>query len=69
MSEEARSHLSHHLNNSLTCIYLSVELGDLDAIRDALDHIVDDLNRVGIRSGSTLKRFERLNGLKGGGGS
>ena len=71
MSEDARKYLGHHLNNSLFVLITSLETGDIDCAKEAAGHMVEDLNRVGIRSGGRLsvqagKRLNRSN-VQGGG--
>ena len=45
--EVARRYINHHLGNSLTSVNACLALGDIKGSREAVDHIVDDLEKAG----------------------
>jgi hypothetical protein len=47
LSEAARNHIGHHLRNSLQAILLYARLGDMEGIKNGVDHMVNDLKRMG----------------------
>lgn len=47
LSENAKAYVSHHVRNELFKITLSLERGQTENIRLAVNHIVDDLERIG----------------------
>jgi len=54
MSEAAREYLGHHLNNSLFALAMALETGNIEIAKQEARHMMEDLNRVGIRSGGRL---------------
>ncbi len=52
LSPEAKGLLNHHLNNSLSVVIGGIETGHIDLAKKAAKHIIEDLERFGIRDKS-----------------
>ena len=52
LPREGKEYLGHHLNNSLAILNNMLYTGDLEGAKEIVWHMVEDLNRAGIGSGS-----------------
>lgn len=52
LPKEGKEYLSHHLNNSMAILINMLYLGKTKDAEEIVWHMVADLNRVGIGSGS-----------------
>ena len=47
ISEAARAYINHHLGNSLSSLNACLFIGDIEGSKEATEHIIADLKRVG----------------------
>ena len=45
--EAAREYINHHLGNSLSSLDACLFIGNIEGAKEATEHIIDDLKRVG----------------------
>jgi hypothetical protein len=66
LSPEAKRFLSHHLGNSLNIIIAGLEVGSIDLAKEAVWHIVEDLELAGISRSEFITPAEKIEGGKEG---